>query len=156
LARPVACSAAFRYVAAAAVEGPAVRFTIDRLDHLVLNVRDVEISAAWYQRVLGMEREEFGGDRRTALRFGGQKINIRPAEADLRAWPTGRTSQPGCEDVCFITAVGPEDVIDHLRDCGVAVEDGPVVREGALGPMTSVYCRDPDGNLIEIASYLAE
>jgi catechol 2,3-dioxygenase-like lactoylglutathione lyase family enzyme len=133
-----------------------VRFTIDRLDHLVLNVRDIEITASWYQRVLGMEREEFGRDRRTALKFGGQKINLRPPDADGRSWPTGRSSTPGCEDLCFITAVGPEDALDHLRDCGIAVEEGPVAREGALGPMTSVYCRDPDGNLIEIASYLTD
>jgi len=136
--------------------GIAVRFTIDRLDHLVLNVRDIEIAASWYQRVLGMEREEFGRERRTALKFGGQKINLRPNDADPRVWPTGRTAAPGSEDLCFITAVGPEDVIEHLRDCGIPMEEGPVAREGALGPMTSVYCRDPDGNLIEIASYLTE
>jgi catechol 2,3-dioxygenase-like lactoylglutathione lyase family enzyme len=136
-------------------KGQTVRFTIDRLDHLVLVCNDVEITAAWYQRVLGMEREEFGRDQRTALKFGGQKMNLRPSDADVRRWPTGRTSQPGAHDVCFITAVGTEDVTDHLRDCGVAVELGPVPREGALGTMVSVYCRDPDGNLVEIASYLS-
>ena len=131
-----------------------MRFTVDRIDHLVLNCRDLEQSASWYQRVLGMEREEFGRDRRTALKFGGQKINLRPADADPRAWATGAKMVPGSADLCFIAAVGPEDVVDHLRDCGVTVELGPVDRLGALGPMSSVYCRDPDGNLIEIASYL--
>ena len=125
-----------------------MRFTIDRLDHLVMNVRDVEIAAAWYQRVLGMEREDFGPKRRTALKFGGQKINLRPAEVGQDEWFTGRAIAPGSDDLCFITAVGPEEVIAHLHDCGVAVERGPVETAGALGPMQSVYCRDPEGNLI--------
>jgi catechol 2,3-dioxygenase-like lactoylglutathione lyase family enzyme len=133
-----------------------MRFTVDRLDHIVLNVRDVEITCSWYQRVLGMEREEFGPDRRSALKFGGQKINVRPHDTSDVAWVTGANDAPGAGDLCFITAVGPEDVIDHLRGCGVAIIDGPVMRQGALGPMRSVYCRDPDGNLVEIASYLLE
>ena len=132
-----------------------MRFTVDRLDHLVINCADVEMTASWYQRVLGMDREEFGEDRRTALKFGGQKINLRPHDSDARAWFTGVNSRPGAADLCFVTAVGPEDVVEHLHDCGIAIEAGPVAREGALGTIQSVYCRDPDGNLIEIASYLA-
>jgi catechol 2,3-dioxygenase-like lactoylglutathione lyase family enzyme len=131
-----------------------MRFTVDRIDHVVLNVRDVEIAASWYQRVLGMEREEFGQDQRTALKFGGQKINLRPAEADTRSWVTGANAEPGAGDLCFIAAVGPEDVIEHLGECGIPVVDGPVERMGALGLMRSVYCRDPDGNLVEIACYM--
>ena len=131
-----------------------MRFTVDRMDHIVVNVRDIEISASWYQRVLGMEREEFGEDRRTALKFGGQKINLRPHDADRHVWISGKVTEPGAADLCFITAVGPDDVVAHLRACRVAIEDGPVAREGALGLMESVYCRDPDGNLVEIASYL--
>ena len=130
-----------------------MRFTVDRIDHVVLNVQDVEITAAWYQRVLGMEREAFGQDNRTALKFGGQKINVRPAEADPGSWPTGVNDQPGSADLCFVTAVGPEEVVGHLHDCGVAILAGPVEKEGALGPLCSVYCRDPDGNLIDISSY---
>ncbi|HET8997748.1 MAG TPA: VOC family protein [Acetobacteraceae bacterium] len=130
-----------------------MRFTIDRIDHLVLNVKDVEIAAAWYQRVLGMEREEFGPDRRTALKFGGQKINLRPADADPGSWPTGVNDLPGSGDVCFITAVPPDEVVAHLHDCGVTILIGPSNRAGALGAIKSVYCRDPDGNLVEIASY---
>jgi catechol 2,3-dioxygenase-like lactoylglutathione lyase family enzyme len=131
-----------------------MRFTVDRLDHIVINCRDVEITASWYQRVLGMEREEFGKENRTALKFGGQKLNLRPTNADLRTWPTGANGEAGAVDACFITAVGPEDVVDHLQECGIAVLLGPVPKIGALGAMESVYCRDPDGNLIEIASYL--
>jgi catechol 2,3-dioxygenase-like lactoylglutathione lyase family enzyme len=131
-----------------------MRFTIDRIDHIVLNVADLEITAAWYQRVLGMEREEFGPNRRTALKFGGQKINVRPADSDAGTWVTGVNDKPGSADLCFITAVPPEEVIAHLHDCGVAILAGPVERAGALGPIRSVYCRDPDGNLIEISTYL--
>ncbi|GAC1480061.1 MAG: VOC family protein [Acetobacteraceae bacterium] len=131
-----------------------MRFTVDRLDHVVVNCRDVEISASWYQRVLGMEREEFGDDRRTALKFGGQKINLRPFDADVSTWPTAATTEPGAADLCFITAIGTDEVIDHLHSCQVAIEAGPMPKIGALGVIRSVYCRDPDGNLIEIASYL--
>ena len=131
-----------------------MRFTVDRLDHLVLNCSDVELTASWYQRVLGMEREEFGPDRRTALKFGGQKLNLRPAGHDERAWITGKVATPGAADLCFVSAVRPGDVEEHLRDCGITIEAGPVAKVGALGPIQSVYCRDPDGNLIEIASYL--
>ncbi len=133
-----------------------MRFTIDRIDHIVLNVRDVEIAAAWYQRVLGMEREEYGPHRRTALKFGGQKINLRPIESDQRAWPTGVNDRPGAADVCFATAVPTADVLHHLHGCGIAIEFDPIEQPGALGPMRSVYCRDPDGNLVEVATYLVE
>ena len=131
-----------------------MRFTIDRIDHVVLNVQDVEISAAWYQRVLGMEREDFGPQQRTALKFGGQKINLRPADADPGSWVTGVNDRPGSGDLCFVTAVPPDEVIAHFHDCGVTILAGPVDRAGALGPMKSVYCRDPDGNLVEVSTYL--
>jgi catechol 2,3-dioxygenase-like lactoylglutathione lyase family enzyme len=131
-----------------------MRFAVDRLDHLVLNVRDVEIAAAWYQRVLGMEVETYGRDHRTALKFGGQKINLRPVNSDGQAWVTAQVAAAGSDDLCFVSAVPIPDVVGHLHDCGVAIAAGPVERLGALGPMTSVYCRDADGNLIEIASYL--
>ena len=132
-----------------------MRFTIDRIDHIVLNVKDVEITAAWYQRVLGMEREEFGPTGRTALKFGGQKINVRPIDADPGSWPTGVNDGPGSADLCFITAAPPDEVIAHFHDCGVTILMGPVEKTGALGPIRSVYCRDPDGNLVEVSSYLA-
>ena len=130
-----------------------MRFTIDRVDHFVINCKSVEISAAWYQRVLGMEREDFGRQNRTALKFGGQKINLRPIDADVGSWATGVCTEPGAVDVCFITAVPPDEVIGHLHDNGVQILQGPIEKAGALGPIQSVYCRDPDGNLIEIASY---
>ncbi len=130
-----------------------MRFTIDRIDHIVINCKDVEIIAAWYQRVLGMEREDFGEKHRTALKFGGQKINLRLFDAEVSSWPTGVRADPGAVDVCFITAVPPDEVVGHLHDNGVQIFQGPIERAGALGPIISVYCRDPDGNLVEISSY---
>lgn len=131
--------------------------SVDSLDHLVLNVRDVEISAAWYERVLGMHREDFtppgASTARTAVKFGRQKINLRPASASIEDWFTGRAVAPGSGDLCFLTKSEPADVVAHLRALDVAVELGPVQKQGALGALRSVYCRDPDGNLIEIASY---
>ncbi len=131
-----------------------MRFAVDRLDHITLNCRDLEITASWYQRVLGMDREAFGRQQRTCLKFGGQKLNLRPVLADDAEWATAEAPLSGSADLCFITAVGPANIVEHLRASGVAVENGPVERIGALGPMASVYCRDPDGNLIEIATYL--
>ncbi len=128
-----------------------MRFTVDRLDHVVITCRDVEITSSWYQRVLGMDREEYGRNRRCALRFGGQKINLRPELAD--GWSTAEAVTTGCQDLCFVTAVQAEDVIEHLQSCGVTIIEGPVARLGALGPINSVYCHDPDGNLIELACY---
>jgi catechol 2,3-dioxygenase-like lactoylglutathione lyase family enzyme len=131
---------------------------IDRLDHLVINVRDVEASAAWYQRALGLERIDFApaqrpDSKRTALAFGNQKLNLRPVDSDPAAWTTAERATIGAEDLCFITTAGADAVIAHFGSCGVEITEGPVPRQGALGPMTSVYCRDPDGNLIEVASY---
>ena len=128
---------------------------IDRFDHIVLNVRDVEASAAWYAEVLGMHREDFASrsGSRTAMRFGRQKINLRPVDADVVAWFTGVHPVAGSDDLCFITEHTPQHVVAHLQALAVHIEAGPVERAGALGPMTSVYCRDPDGNLIEIAWY---
>ena len=130
---------------------------IDRFDHIVLNVADVDASAAWYARVLGMEREEFASrtGTRVAMKFGRQKINLRPMGEDTVAWFTGVNPAPGSDDLCFVTAQPMAEVIAHFEAQGIAPEVGPVERTGALGPMTSVYCRDPDGNLVEVASYPA-
>jgi len=132
-----------------------VGFAVERFDHLVVNCGDVDATAAWYERVLGMTRETFGPSNRTALRFGNQKINLRPvgAQADDPNWATGAVEAAGSEDLCFVTRSAPDEVRAHLVECGVEITEGPVTKTGALGPMTSHYCRDPDGNLIEIAVY---
>jgi catechol 2,3-dioxygenase-like lactoylglutathione lyase family enzyme len=129
---------------------------VTAIDHVVLNVRDVEASAAWYARVLGMTRHDFQppyGVARTSMKFGAMMLNLRPADMDKVAWFTGAEAVAGSDDLCFLTDLSPDDVMRHLAECGVPVEVGPVARRGARGSMTSVYCRDPDGNLVEIAKY---
>ncbi|WP_216895059.1 VOC family protein [Nocardia alni] len=130
-------------------------FTVERFDHIVLNCRDVAATAAWYERVLGMRVETFGPAGRTALRFGLQKINLRPVSmaADDPGWVTGVVAAAGSEDLCFVATCTPGEVRDQLVACGVEITQGPVVKVGALGEMVSHYCRDPDGNLVEIAVY---
>jgi catechol 2,3-dioxygenase-like lactoylglutathione lyase family enzyme len=129
-----------------------MKFTVDRIDHVVMTCKDIQVTAAWYQRVLGMEREEYGGSNRTALRFGAQKINLH--EVGHEVSPHARMAQPGTLDLCFVIAMRPEDAVAQLTACGVEIERGPVSRIGALGDIMSTYCRDPDGNLVELASYV--
>jgi catechol 2,3-dioxygenase-like lactoylglutathione lyase family enzyme len=130
---------------------------VNALDHLVINVSDVARSAEWYRKVLGMEIRMFdpgnGSPPRTSLIFGNQKINVRPRNADKVEWFTAEHEAAGSEDLCFLTAATPEQVVAHLKALGVAIEDGPGPRLGARGMLRSVYCRDPDGSLIEISSY---
>jgi catechol 2,3-dioxygenase-like lactoylglutathione lyase family enzyme len=130
---------------------------VTALDHLVVNVRDVEVAAAWYQRVLGMQRRDFdpgqGKQKRTSMSFGNQKINLRPVTADKVEWFTADHEAAGSDDLCFLTNVPPDEVVRHLKNCGVAIEEGPVAKQGARGVLASVYCRDPDGSLVEISSY---
>lgn len=122
---------------------------MSHLDHLVLTVADVEASVAFYVEVLGMQPVTFGNGRR-ALAFGNQKINLHPAAAPIK--PHAATPTPGSADLCFIAATPLAEVVTHLAACGVTIEDGPVPRTGATGPIQSVYFRDPDGNLIEVSN----
>jgi catechol 2,3-dioxygenase-like lactoylglutathione lyase family enzyme len=127
------------------------------LDHLVINVADVARCVAWYRKVLGMEVKVFdpGGGKtpRTSLKFGHQKINVRPRDANKVEWFTADHETAGSDDLCFLTSATPQEVVAHLKACGVAIEQGPVAKQGARGTLRSVYCRDPDGSLIEISSY---
>jgi catechol 2,3-dioxygenase-like lactoylglutathione lyase family enzyme len=118
---------------------------IERIDHLVLTVRDIPSTCKFYTRVLGMEEIAFGGGRR-ALRFGGQKINLHQAGKEFE--PKASKPTPGSADLCFIIDVPVEQVIGHLGSHGVEIVKGPVHQEGVGGPIESVYVRDPDGNLI--------
>ena len=130
---------------------------VNALDHIVINVADVARSAQWYQKVLGMEIRVFdpgpGKTPRTSLMFGHQKINVRPRDADKVEWFTADHETAGSDD---LTSSTPEQVVAHLTACGVAIEEGPVAKQGARGTLRSVYCRDPDGSLIEISSYEGE
>jgi catechol 2,3-dioxygenase-like lactoylglutathione lyase family enzyme len=123
---------------------------IDRLDHLVLTVRDVEATCSFYARVLGMQVVTFG-EARKALAFGRQKINLHQTGREFE--PKAALPTPGSADLCLIADVALDDVTAHLAACGVTIVDGPVMRTGATGPIRSVYFRDPDGNLIEVSNY---
>ena len=130
---------------------------VTALDHLVINVSDVARSADWYAKILGMEIRVFdpGGGKtpRTSLMFGNQKINVRPKGADKVEWFTADHEAAGSDDLCFLTASSPDEVVAHLKANGVRIEEGPTRKQGARGTLLSVYCRDPDGSLIEISSY---
>jgi catechol 2,3-dioxygenase-like lactoylglutathione lyase family enzyme len=134
-----------------------VPIKVNALDHIVINVSDVARSAQWYRKILGMEIRIFdpghGKPVRTSLIFGNQKINVRPLDADKVEWFTADHEAAGSDDLCFLTSSMPEEVVAHLRECGVAIEEGPVAKQGARGVLRSVYCRDPDGSLNEISSY---
>ena len=125
---------------------------IDRIDHLVLTVFDIERTLDFYSRVLGMEPVTFAGGRR-GLAFGRQKLNLHQAGREFE--PKALRPAPGAIDICFITEMALEDVMAKLREHGIVIIDGPVDKTGALGPMKSVYFRDPDGNLIEVSRYPA-
>ena len=124
--------------------------TIDRLDHLVLTVADVDATVAFYTRVLGMTAVTFAGGRR-ALAFGAHKFNLHRAGHEYT--PHARTPAPGSSDLCLITSTPLTDAMAHVRACGVTIEEGPVKRTGATGPIASFYFRDPDGNLVEVSNY---
>ena len=130
---------------------------VNAIDHIVINVSDVARSAEWYAKILGMEIRVFdpgeGKSKRTSLVFGNQKINVRPKNADKGEWFTADEVAAGSDDLCFLTQSTPEEVVAHLKANGVKIEEGPSRRQGARGTLLSVYCRDPDGSLIEISSY---
>ncbi|MBN2437272.1 MAG: VOC family protein [Deltaproteobacteria bacterium] len=123
---------------------------INRLDHLVLTVNDIEATCSFYKNVLGMEVVVFGGGRK-ALFFGAQKINLHQKDKEYE--PKALKPTPGSGDLCFITSVPISKVIIHLNSCGVEIIEGPAGRTGATGPIISVYFRDPDSNLIEVSNY---
>ena len=130
---------------------------VNALDHIVINVNDVARSAEWYAKILGMELRVFdpgaGRTKRTSLVFGNQKINVRPKNADKVEWFTADHEAAGSDDLCFLTSSTPDEVVAHLTAHGVKIEEGPSKKQGARGTILSVYCRDPDGSLIEISSY---
>ncbi len=125
---------------------------IASIDHIVLTVQDIEATVHFYESVLGMSSEVFGAGR-VALKFGQQKINLHQYGNEFE--PKAQTPKPGSEDLCFVTEVKLSEAMEHVQKQGVAIIEGPVARTGASGPIMSFYFRDPDGNLIEIASYEA-
>ena len=124
--------------------------TIDSLDHLVLTVTDLDATCDFYTK-LGMKVVTFGGGR-TALAFGTQKINLHQVGHEFE--PKASCPMPGSADLCFLTRTPLSEIIGQLNALQVTIIEGPVQRTGATGPIESVYVRDPDGNLIEIANRL--
>ncbi|MEM7472450.1 MAG: VOC family protein [Pseudomonadota bacterium] len=126
---------------------------LDSLDHLVLTVANVAETVRFYVDVLGMRMDRFraaDGTDRTALCFGAQKINLHQAGAEFE--PKARKPTPGSADLCFLSETALSDWQLHIAAHGVVVEEGPVPRTGAMGPIISLYIRDPDGNLIELSN----
>lgn len=124
---------------------------IAHMDHLVFTVKDVSRTVDFYAKVLGMTEITFK-ETRKALRFGNQKINLHEAGKEFE--PKAAHPTPGSADLCFTADTPLQDVVAHLKACEVNVEEGPVVRTGAMGPINSVYFRDPDMNLIEVSNYV--
>ncbi|MEP3280498.1 MAG: VOC family protein [Stappiaceae bacterium] len=123
---------------------------IDRIDHFVLTVASIEATCDFYTRVLGMDVIDFAGGRK-ALSFGNQKINLH--QRGMEFDPKAAHPTPGSADFCLITSAPLETVIAHVTGCGITIEEGPVSRTGATGPIQSIYLRDPDDNLVEISRY---
>jgi catechol 2,3-dioxygenase-like lactoylglutathione lyase family enzyme len=123
---------------------------LDAIDHLVLTVQDIQATCEFYSTVLGMRVVSFGEDRK-ALQLGQQKLNLHQVGQELE--PKALRPTPGAIDLCLITQTPLTDVIQHLQHCGVTLELGIVQRTGANGLIDSIYIRDPDGNLLEIAHY---
>lgn len=121
-----------------------------RFDHIVLTVEDIDATCRFYETVLGMQTVTFAGGRK-ALAFGQQKINLHQRGREFE--PKAHAPTPGSADLCLIAATPIAEVMAHLRACGVAILEGPVDRTGAVGPIVSVYFRDPDHNLIEVSNY---
>jgi len=123
---------------------------IDRIDHIVITAFDLDRTIDFYSKVMGMEPITFAGGRR-GLAFGKQKINLHQSGREFE--PKALKPTPGSMDLCFITETPLAEVISHLKSHGVVIAQGPVEKSGALGPMMSVYFRDPDGNLVEVSNY---
>ena len=123
---------------------------VTSLDHLVLTVRDIEATCSFYENMLGMKTITFGGDRK-ALSFGSQKINLHEVGNEFE--PKAAHPTAGSADLCFLIESSLTEFSDHLRSLNVPILEGPVLRTGAMGPIRSVYFRDPDANLIEVSVY---
>ena len=126
---------------------------IERFDHLVLTVASIDDTVRFYCDGLGMKLVHFGGGR-TALAFGQQKFNLHEKGAEFE--PKALRPTPGSADFCLITRKPLTDIAKSLESVGAGIEEGPVERTGARGPILSVYVRDPDGNLVEISNETGE
>ena len=126
---------------------------VERIDHLVLTVKDIQRTINFYSSVMGMEEVVFAGGRQS-LKFGDQKINLHLLGHEFE--PKAQHVAAGSADLCFIIGTSVEQAIKALKAKSVEVIDGPVIRTGAVGRIVSAYFRDPDGNLIEVSNYLQD
>ena len=124
--------------------------TINRLDHLVLTVKDIDTTVSFYTQVLGMKKEVFK-ETRIALKYGNQKINLHKLGNKFE--PKAQNVKEGSADLCFIIDSPLKKAIDHINSLGIKIEEGIVQRTGANGNIDSIYLRDPDMNLIELSNY---
>jgi catechol 2,3-dioxygenase-like lactoylglutathione lyase family enzyme len=125
--------------------------TINRLDHLVLTVINIEAACYFYSSIMGMDIVTFGNGRK-ALQFGNQKINLHQVGKEFE--PKADKPAPGSADLCFIADTSVEIILDELHDKHIEIIEGIVERTGATGTIRSIYFRDPDQNLIEVSNYL--
>ena len=123
--------------------------SIKRIDHIVLTVKDIKNTVAFYTGTLGMQAVQFGNNR-IALKFGEQKINLHQAGKEFD--PKASSPTPGSADLCLITGTDLKQAMEHIKNCDIEIIEGPVERTGATGKLRSFYIRDPDENLIEISN----
>jgi catechol 2,3-dioxygenase-like lactoylglutathione lyase family enzyme len=123
---------------------------INRIDHFVITTRSLVDCLHFYVDILGMEHVERGGHH--SLQFGSQKINIHTVKGEFQ--PAALDPEYGSQDFCLIVDGDLDAVKIEIEDKRWPVLDGIVQRNGALGPMRSIYLRDPDGNLVELSSYM--
>jgi len=124
--------------------------TIKSIDHFVLTVASIDATVAFYRDALGFGVEVFGPQNRTALTFGAQKINLHEVGKEFS--PRARVATAGSGDFCLLAETPVADIAEHLKGHGIEIEEGPVPKTGATGSITSIYFRDPDGNLVEVSN----
>ena len=126
------------------------------IDHVVITVFDINKSVHFYSNILGMELQEFlsstDNTKRKSLKFGRQKINLHEVSKPFK--PHANKPLPGTMDICFISEINVNDWIKIFDKFDIKIEDGPVKKTGANGPIRSIYIRDPDKNLIEISNQI--
>ena len=126
------------------------------IDHVVITVSDINKSIDFYSNILGMELQEFSSStdnvKRKSLKFGKQKINLHEASKPFK--PHAHNPLPGTMDICFISEINVNEWIKIFDNFDIKIEDGPVKKTGANGPIRSIYIRDPDKNLIEISNQI--
>lgn len=133
-----------------------IQCRVRALDHFVLTVKDIPAAVRFYTQVLGMRGQQFttpDGNRRWALHYGHSKINLHQTGREFE--PKAHLPTAGSADMCFLTDASVDDWMTHLAIHQVDIEEGPVARTGAMGPIMSIYIRDPDQNLIEVSVFQA-